>query len=136
VIHDIHRNDKGVLILETLVALAVLGLIAVAFLGALSTSTKAIIISDEQSTAESLARSQIDFAQSQTYIKFSTPGHGEYQLVIVPQSYALSMTTTPVNAATIQPLPAGQDSGIQLLAVTIQRNARTVLTIQDFKVNR
>ena len=47
--------ESGVTLLETLVALAVLAAIAVGFLSGLATTSKAAIVSDEQSTAKSLA---------------------------------------------------------------------------------
>lgn len=48
-------NSKGVGLIEVIIALAILGIVAVAFLGGLSTSLKAVFISDERSTAQSLA---------------------------------------------------------------------------------
>jgi len=50
-----------------MVALAILGLVAVAFLSGLSTSLKAVIISDERSTAQTLAQSQMEYVKSENY---------------------------------------------------------------------
>ncbi|MBM4433054.1 MAG: type II secretion system protein [Chloroflexi bacterium] len=130
------RDKSGVTLLETLVALAILSLVVVAFLSGLSTTSRATIISDEQATAESLAKSEIEHIKSQTYINFSVPGHGEYQSVTAPASYSIAATVSPINATTGQPLPAGQDNGIQKITVTINRNGSPVLTIEDYKVNR
>jgi hypothetical protein len=44
-----------------------LGIIAIAFLGALATASTAIITSDERTTAESLARSQMEYVKDQDY---------------------------------------------------------------------
>ena len=60
-------NSKGVGLIEVLIALAILGIVAVAFLGGLSTSLKAVFISDERSTAQSLAQSQMEYVKSQAY---------------------------------------------------------------------
>ncbi len=61
-------NEAGIGIIETLIALALLGIIAVGFLSGLGTASKAIIIADERTTAESLARSQMEYAKNLTYI--------------------------------------------------------------------
>jgi len=44
-------NETGFTLIETLVALALLGLIAVAFFSALTTAARATFIADEQATA-------------------------------------------------------------------------------------
>ena len=61
------KNERGFSIVEVLVALALLGIIAVAFLGAMATASKAIFIADERATAESLARSQMEYVKNQSY---------------------------------------------------------------------
>ena len=53
-------RESGVTLIETLVALAILAVVAVAFVSGLATASKATIIANEQSTAESLARSQLE----------------------------------------------------------------------------
>ncbi len=66
-------GESGVTLIETLVALAVLGLIAVVFLSGLATAARATLIADEQATAESLARSEIEYVKSQDYINNPDP---------------------------------------------------------------
>ena len=61
------RNQKGFTLIEMIIALAVLGLIAIAYLGALATASTSIIISDERTTAESLARSQMEYVKNRDY---------------------------------------------------------------------
>ena len=61
------KSERGFALIETLVALALLGIIAVVFLGGIGTATKATIVADEQTTAESLARSEIEYAKNCTY---------------------------------------------------------------------
>ena len=68
--HALRGNSRGVTLLEVVIALAILGLVAVAFLSALATASTAIIIADERTTAESLARSELEYVKSQP---FSTP---------------------------------------------------------------
>jgi len=57
------KNERGFTFVEVVIALAILGVIAAGFLMALATASKAIIIADERTTAESLARSQMEYVK-------------------------------------------------------------------------
>lgn len=130
-------NESGVSILETLVALAILGLVAVAFLGGLTGVARATLISDEQATAESLARSEIEHVKSQDYIDYAVLDHEEYVgSEAVPASYSVEITAVPINPNTGQPLPSGEDDNIQKITITVNRNDEPVLTVEDYKVKR
>ena len=76
--------ERGVTLVETLVALALMGIIAAAFLGGLATVSKATFIVDEQAMAENLARSQMESVKSESYIGYANPDHGSYGLVTAP----------------------------------------------------
>ncbi len=128
-------NESGVTLLETLVALAILGFVAVAFLGGLTTATKATIITDEQATAESLARSQIEYVKSQPY----DPEAGDYLLVTIRESessYSIALAATPIDPDTGEDLPSGEDDGIQKITVTVERNGNPIITVEGYKVDR
>jgi len=83
------RNQKGQLLIEALIALAILGVVAVAFLTALTTASRAIIIADERTNAESLARTELEYVKSRD---FSVPCPGN------PWSYQASSTTSQAPA--------------------------------------
>ena len=68
--HALRGNSTGFTLIEVLIAVAILGLVAVAFLSALTTASMALILADERTTAESLARTQLEYVKSQP---FSTP---------------------------------------------------------------
>jgi len=53
------KSETGASLIETLVALALLGIVAVAFLSGLATATKATAITNQRATAESLVRCEI-----------------------------------------------------------------------------
>jgi prepilin-type N-terminal cleavage/methylation domain-containing protein len=61
------KSEKGFSLVETIIALALLGIVAVAFLGGLSTASKVIFTADERATAESLARTQMEYVRNQPY---------------------------------------------------------------------
>ena len=128
-------NESGVTLLETLVALAILGFVAVAFLGGLTTATRATIIADEQATAESLARSEIEHVKSQGYIE--DPAPGAYTSVTpLDTSYIIYPTATPIDPDTGEDLPSGEDNGIQKITVTVERNGDPIITVESYKVDR
>ena len=61
------KQEKGFSLLEVMLAIALLGVVAIAFLGALATGSRAIFIADERATAESLARTEMEYVRSQEY---------------------------------------------------------------------
>ena len=126
-------NETGVTLIETLVALALLSIIAVVFLGGLTTVATATLIANEQATAESLARSQMEYVKSQGYIDYTDPEHEEYvEFETVPVSYSVDFTVETIDDPdTGQPL-----EGIQKITVIVSRNDDPVLTLEGYKVAR
>jgi len=121
------HNESGVTIIETLVALAILGLVAVAFLGSLATATKATVIADEQTTAESLVRSEVEYVRSCTY-QYGASEYPVDPLLTIPEGWVV---TPPV----VEPLHA-TDDGIQKVTVKVEHNGEVVLIVEDYKVDR
>jgi prepilin-type N-terminal cleavage/methylation domain-containing protein len=125
VVGRLKGSETGVTLIETLVALALIGIISVAFLSGLATAAKATFIADEQATAESLARSQIEYVKNQGYDSEATT----YLTVDAPEGYAVSVDVSSI------PDP-DTDTGIQKIRVTVKRGAKTVLIIDAYKVDR
>jgi prepilin-type N-terminal cleavage/methylation domain-containing protein len=67
------RNEKGFGIVEVLIAIALLAIISIAFFNALSTTSKALFTTDERATAESLAKSQMEYVKNQLFSASYTP---------------------------------------------------------------
>jgi hypothetical protein len=113
------REQRGQLLVEALVALAILGIVMVAFLTSLTTTSVAIILADEKTTAESLTRTEIESIKDSPYPAIS------YQKTI--DSYVLD-----VDAEFISPLthlPSGSsDFGIQSITIVVEHQDKTVLT--------
>lgn len=125
---SIFRSQRGVTFIETAIALAVLGAVAVSFLSGLATTSKATIIADEQATAESLARSQIEWVKNADYIYDTT----EYSPASLPSgddyiNYSVLITAEPLH----QP-----DDGIQKVTVAVKHSEKEVIKLEGYKVDR
>jgi prepilin-type N-terminal cleavage/methylation domain-containing protein len=127
------EREKGFSLMEVMVAIALMGIVAVAFLGALSTGSKAIFIADERATAESLARSQMEYVKNQDYIDYSKSGHAEYQKITPPSGYAIELSVTlldPKNDG------ATNDDGIQKITVIVKHQDKVVVTLEGYRSAR
>ncbi|MBN1368031.1 MAG: prepilin-type N-terminal cleavage/methylation domain-containing protein [Dehalococcoidales bacterium] len=69
------KSSRGFSLIETLIAIAIIAVISVAVLIGLSTAASANIISDEKTTAGSIARSQIEYIQKQPYQTSNPPSY-------------------------------------------------------------
>jgi len=118
-------GERGMGLVEVLVAVAILGVTLVVLLAAISTGSVGVATTEEGVTAENLARSQLEYTKSQTY----SAAPASYATVTPPAGYSVS-----VQAASIS-TPA-TDSSIQMITVTITRDGETLLTVEDFKVDR
>ena len=121
-------NEAGVTLIEALVSLATLGIIAAVFLSGLSTTAKASLVIDEQATAESLARSQMEYVKTVSYVYDATG----YTAAPIPSgedyaNYSVSIYAEPLN---------NPDDGIQKITVTAKHYDKEVLTFESYKVNR
>lgn len=139
-------NEAGVSLIETLIALALLGLIGAAFLSGLFTVSKATLLADEQATGESLARSAMEDVKDQDYIDYSADPHDVYDVYdgITPPAgsgYSIDIKAVPFDPDTgiSYPQTGGifeQDHDIQKITVTVERNGKSVLIVEDYKVYR
>ena len=127
------RNERGFSLIEVIIALALLGIIAVVFLGGLATASKAILVADVRTTAESLARSQMEHVKSQNYDKDNDPPQYTLLLSDIPDGYYIDITPERLD-----PNEDGteNDDGIQKITVTIKHGTEQVITLEDYKVDR
>lgn len=124
----IKSNERGITLLETVVALAILGLIAVAILTALTTGAKATAIAKEQAFAESLARSEIEYVKQASYNPDALTYPIDSSIVPVAEGWN-------VPDAVVAPVP-GRDASIQKITVTVERYGKTILSLTDYKAYR
>ena len=122
----ITRRELGISLVETLVALAVLATVAVIFLTGLLITTRAAAETDEQSTAESIARSQTEWVQSSNY---SVTGYTSATLPAISDylNYSVNISARSLH------MP---DNGIQEITVVVSHSGKQVVTLESYKTNR
>jgi len=118
------RREEGIGLVEALIAVGILGLALTALLSAVSTGSMAVSRTEERVTAENLARSQLEYTKSQPY----QPLPASYATVTPsPDDYAVAVE------ADVAP---GGDSSIEKITVTVTRNNKELLVVDDYKVDR
>jgi type II secretory pathway pseudopilin PulG len=116
-------GQRGLGLVEALVAVAILSTSVVAFVVALSTGTIAVGEQDDELVAQSLAQTQLEYTKSYAF----NPGAQTYPLVTSPSDYSVGVDVDPV---------PGAGTDIQKITITVDRGGRNIITVQDYKVNR
>lgn len=154
-------NSKGIGLIETMIAILLLGMVAVAFLSGISAASRAILISDERSTAQSLALSQMEYVKNQDWVPPNSEGEAvKYDKVDdlhIPEGYAIMSTHIDDSIADDvdgiiginwdpepnRSVPSSEDQGIQMVTIIIYHpyddnpdKTKRVLTLQDYKLDR
>ncbi len=118
------QDERGLTLVESLVTIAIVGVALVAFAVALSTGALAVRESDQEVTAQSLARTQLEYIKGYSY----DPGATTYPTVNTTGDYSISVAVVPV--------PDTDYSNIQKVTANISRDGQVLLTVEDYKVNR
>jgi len=148
------KNERGFTLLEVLIAVALVSIVAVAFLSGLATASKAIFVADELATAESLARSQMEYVKNQPYdpadpyVAGPPPTGGEVtydKITGIPDGYTIwSFNHAGVIVTDIIGVPWDTqnnqaeytDAGLQRIMLVVKHHDREAMTLEDYKVDR
>jgi len=125
------NSSRGFTLVEVLVAIALIGIVAIAILGAIATSSRVVSVGDVRTTAESLARQQMEYIKSQYYNSTtSVANEPTYQKVgDIPAGYSIwsvnyagavvtNITGVPWDSQNNR--PATKDGGLQKIALVIK----------------
>jgi len=124
-------GSAGFSLVEVLLAIALLGIISITVMGGLSTAFSVMMVGDERTTAESLARRQMEYVKSQGYQPASALNNNTatYQKIdAVPENYSLwSLNSTGDLVADIVGIPwdsennrpTDKDLGLQKIALVV-----------------
>ena len=130
------QGQRGISLIETLVALAILGAIGVIFLNGLTTTSKGVMISQEKVSAESLAKSQVEYIKAQDYIPIDDYGSENctYEKIAIPddlvgRGYDIEINLLPA------PIFSGGERGFELQSITvvIKRNGEAMLRMSSYR---
>ena len=132
------KSEKGFSLIEVALSIALLGIIAAAFLGALATGSKALFIADERATAESLARTELEYVKNQEYK--GAPWEYELPSSPPPPAWLWESCTLPdgydgytVNVSA-EPLH-DTDIGIQRITATVWHLEKpdAIIILEDYR---
>ena len=144
-------GSRGMTLIEVVVALALLGIIAVTFLGGLTAAARAALLADVRTTAESLARAQMEDVKRQGYNStLVDDGHATYAKLVSPYGYAIwsidrydvevsgtaddPITAIPWDSQNDQPVPLGEDDmGLQKIKLVVKHEDKAIFTLEGYK---
>ena len=141
-------GQRGFTLIEVLITVALMGIVFTGFLLALSTASKANLLTDTRATAESLARSQLENVKQQVYIIAPDGGEATYSKIDagdIPEGFTIQtidgngdpvddIIGVPWDSENYLPIPV--DGGLQRIVVIVSLNGEMVLTLESYKVNR
>ena len=143
------RDEKGFSLLEVVIALALIGIIAIAFLLALAGASRAISIADEQATAQSLIRTEMEYIKGEDFADLPTTANWSYKLPSgnppwdvnhrLPASYEDAEYSLEVEGYAIDVNEDDTpDAGILKIKITVYHRDKPepIITVEDYKVDR
>ena len=140
-------SQKGQTLVEVLIAIVILGMVAVPFLTALSVSSRAIMVTDDKAAAESLVRAELEYVKNSPYnftgFSYRLPGTpppwdpNRTALDSCYATYSVNVTGVPINSTTGEALPDPKnDQHIQKITVVVYHQNTSVLTMSTYKTDR
>ena len=147
----IGAGREGMTGIEVLIALGILGLVAVVFLGGLSTALKASYLADERSVAETLARSEMEYAKSQEFsvaawsYTVTTSGSSStaapswfdpnHALSNEYAGYSVQVGAEEFDADEDGDVDA-DDEGLQRITAAVEHESEQIFVVASYKVDR
>ena len=116
------KSEIGSSFIETVVALALLGIISLAFLSGLATTSNGRLIADEHASARIIAESQMEDIKRQLYAS-------SYNVTasILAEYPGYSIPTPEVDSL---------GSGIQKITITVRHHNKDITNLESYKVDR
>ena len=138
------KKESGFSLIEIIIALGLLGLISITFLSSMSGASTAYFTADERSTAESLARREMEYIKKESYMELNPSNPWNYELPSNPPSWDLShalpsgYTNYSVNVTAQLPPTHFYDQGLQIITVIVYHTSdpNPVVTLEGYKANR
>ena len=144
-------NSSGFTLIEVLVALALFGIIAITFLGGLTTASRAVLTGDIRTTAESLARTQMEYVKNQPYEEAPVDGEAFYNKIDIDDirytMWSVNRAGAPVKCDDGDCIIAGPwdteageaastDDDLQRIKLVIKHEGQRIFSLEGYKVKR
>jgi prepilin-type N-terminal cleavage/methylation domain-containing protein len=114
------KSEKGISLIETIVALAILSIISLAFLSGLASTSSARAIAEERVDAKILAETHMEYIKkadySSTYTLTNPQGYDGYTANLTVENF--------------------YNDSIQKITITIFHHSDDVFTLESYKVRR
>jgi type II secretory pathway pseudopilin PulG len=125
------NGERGLTLVEVLLAVGILAAVGATFVGAMATSSRATMIEHDQVTGEGLAKSQMEYIKRQDYRVDL-----QYNIITLSQNeidagYEIDISrSAPMN-------PRGDsthnDDGLQKIIIDVKHSGETIFTLEDYK---
>jgi len=113
------KGEKGLSLIDVVIAIGVLGILAVGFLTAIRSATSTLVRVDDKETAKNLAESQMEYVKglpySASYIPMAAPGYG---------AYSVDILTSDVT---------GRDANLQNVTVVVERQGQEIARLSNYR---
>ena len=120
------KDQRGFSLIDVMLSIALLGILAVSFLGAIGTGSMVLFMTDERQTAKNLAESQMEYVKNIDYIDDAD----SYEAAEFGDEYAGYSVEIEVEEI------AESDENIQKITVIIQYHGEEVTRLEGYKAKR
>jgi len=140
------KKENGYTLIEVLISLVLIGLISVIFLQSMAISGKSAISSDVRTTAENLAKSQMEFVKYQSFEnEVDINGNFLYtKIFLSPSEIADGFTifsptddeNNPDYGLNVFGIPWGNQDDLQKIILVVEHRGDFVLMLEGYKLDR
>jgi prepilin-type N-terminal cleavage/methylation domain-containing protein len=120
------RKQQGFTLVEILVAMAILGVVSVGFIGGMTASSRAALRADQIDTGRAIAQAQIEWVKGQSFLSSGAYTTNDIIMAQYP-GYSVAIAASTASQ---------RDAFIQKITVTVSHNGAVVKQLQDCKVKK
>ncbi len=121
------KAQHGYNLIEVLIGLGILAMVAGVFLVATSTTSRLVMISHEQVSAEGLAKSQMESIKEEPY---NSDNQTYTKLAVIPAGYDIDIAVQKMDP---REDGTGTDQGLQKITITVTHRGQTAFTLEGYK---